>query len=88
MENNKIIENSGLSDDINIQNAFAELTNNNHSVENSLYWINEYIKDCKYCKDKVIKILKIKKLLEISQANIDEAFIILDNIVSTSRKEV
>jgi hypothetical protein len=88
MENNIIIVNPGLSDNINLQNAFAELTNNNHSVENSLYWINEYIKDCKYCKDKVIKILKIKKLLEIAQANIDEAFIILDNIVSTFRKEM
>jgi hypothetical protein len=75
MENNKIIINSGLSDNINIQNAFAELTNNNHSTENALYWINKYIgKDEKICK--------IKKLLEISQANIDEAFIILDNIVS------
>jgi hypothetical protein len=72
-----MIVNSGLSDNINIQNAFAELTNNNHSVENSLYWINKYLKD--YKDDKIIK---IKKLLEISQANIDEAFIILDNIVS------
>ena len=71
------IVNSGLSDNINIQNAFAELTNNNHYVENSLYWINEYLKNCK--DDKIIK---IKKLLEISQSNIDEAFIILDNIVS------
>ena len=77
MENNKIIVNSGLSDNINIQNAFAELINNNNSAENSLYWINEYLK---YCKDD--KIIKIKKLLEISQANIDEAFKILDNIVS------
>jgi hypothetical protein len=77
MENNKIIVNSGLSDNINIQNAFAELTNDNHSVENSLYWINEYLKN--YKDDKIIK---IKKLLEISQANIEEAFIILDNIVS------
>ena len=77
MENNKIIVNSGLSDNTNIQNAFAELTSNNHSVENSLYWINEYLK---YCKDD--KIIEIKKLLEISQANIDKAFIILDNIVS------
>lgn len=76
MENNKIIVNSDLSDNINIQNAFAELTNIN-SVENSLYWINEYLKDCK--DDKIIE---IKKLLEISKANIDEAFIILDNIVS------
>ena len=67
---------SGLSDNINIQNAFSELTNIN-SVENSLYWINEYLKDCK--DDKIIE---IKKLLEISKANIDEAFIILDNIVS------
>ena len=72
------IVNSGLSDNINIQNAFAELTNNNHhSLENSLYWINQYLKDCK--DDKIIK---IKKLLEFSQANIDEAFTILDNIVS------
>lgn len=77
MENNKIIVNSGLSDNINIQNAFTELTNDNHSVENSLYWINEYLKDCK--DDKIIK---IKKILEISQANIEEAFIILDNILS------
>ena len=77
MDNNKIIVNSGLSDNINIQNAFAVLTDDNHFVENSLYWINEYLKDCK--DDKIIK---IKKLLEISQANIDEAFIILDNIVS------
>ena len=77
MENNKIIVNSGLLNNINIQNAFSELTNNNHSVENSLYWINEYLKDCK--DDKIIK---IKKLLEISQANIEEAFIILDNTVS------
>jgi hypothetical protein len=77
MENNKIIVNSDLSDNINIQNAFSELTNDNHFVENSLYWINKYLKDCK--NDKIIK---IKKLLEISQANIDEAFIILDNIVS------
>ena len=69
------IVNSGLSDNINIQNAFAELTN--HSLENSLYWINQYLKDCK--DDKIIK---IKKLLEFSQANIDEAFTILDNIVS------
>ena len=69
------IVNSGLSDNINIQNAFAELTN--HSLENSLYWINQYLKDCK--DDKIIK---IKKLLEFSQANIDEAFVILDNIVS------
>lgn len=76
MENNKIIVNSDLSDNINIQNAFSELTNIN-SVENSLYWINEYLKDCK--DDKIIE---IKKLLEISKANIDEAFIILDNIVS------
>ena len=76
MENNKIIVNSGLSDNINIQNAFAELTNDNH-IENSLYWINEYLKDCK--DDKIIQ---IKKLLEISKANIDEAFIILYNIVS------
>jgi len=43
MENNKIIVNSTLSDNINIQNAFAELTNDNHSIENSLYWINEYL---------------------------------------------
>jgi hypothetical protein len=77
MENNKIIVNSGLPDNINIQNAFTELTNDNHSVENSLYWINEYLKDCK--DDKIIK---IKKILEISQANIEEAFIILDNILS------
>jgi len=77
LENNKIIINSGLSDNINIQNAFSELTNNNNSVENSLYWINQYLQDCK--DDKIIK---IKKLLEISQANIDEAFMILDNIVS------
>jgi hypothetical protein len=77
MENNKIIINSGLSDNINIQNAFAELTNNNHSIENSLYWINEYLKN-----GKDDKIIKIKKSLEISQAIIDEAFIILDNIVS------
>jgi len=77
MENNKIIVNSGLSDNINIQNAFAELTNNNHSIESTLYWINKYLKDCN--DDKIIK---IKKLLEISKANIDEAFIILDNIVS------
>ena len=77
MENNKIIVNSVLSDNINIQNAFVELINNNHSLENSLYWINNYLKDCK--DDKIIK---IKKLLEISQANIDEAFIILNNIVS------
>jgi hypothetical protein len=75
METNKIIVNSGLSDNINIQNAFAELTNI-HSVENSLYWINEYLKDCK--DDKIIE---IKKLLEISKANLDEAFIILDNIM-------
>jgi hypothetical protein len=34
MENNKIIVISGLSDNINIQNAFTELTNDNHSVEN------------------------------------------------------
>ena len=80
MENNKIIVNSGLSDNINIQNAFVELTNNNNSLENSLYWINKYIKDCKDCKDD--KIIKIKKLLEIAQVNIDEAFIMLDNIVS------
>jgi len=80
MENNKIIVNSDFSNNVNIQNAFAELTNNNHSVENSLYWINNYIKDCKDCKND--KIIKIKKLLEISQANIDEAFIMLDNIVS------
>jgi hypothetical protein len=77
MENNKIIVSSRLSDNINIQNAFVELTNNGHSVENSLYWINKYLKDCK--DDKIIK---IKKLLEKSQSNIDEAFIILDNIVS------
>jgi hypothetical protein len=77
MENNKIIVNSSLSDNINIQNAFAELTNNNHSIESTLYWINKYLKDCN--DDKIIK---IKKLLEISKANIDEAFIILDNIVS------
>ena len=37
MENNKLIVNSGLSDNINIQNAFTELINNNHSAENSLY---------------------------------------------------
>lgn len=78
MENNTIIVNSDLLDNVNIQNAFAELTNNNHSVENSLYWINKYIKD--YKDDKIIK---IKQLLEISQANIDEAFIMLDNIVSS-----
>jgi hypothetical protein len=53
MENNKIIVNSVLSDNINIQNAFAELTNDNHSVEKSLYWINEYLKDCK--DDKIIR---------------------------------
>ena len=77
MDNDKIIINSGLSDNINITNAFVQLTNNNHSVENSLYWINKYLKDCD--DDKIIK---IKKLLEISLANIEEAFIILDNIVS------
>jgi hypothetical protein len=77
MENTKIIVNSDVSVNINIQNAFVELTNNNNSLENSLYWINEYLKNCK--DDKIIK---IKKLLEISQANINEAFIILDNIVS------
>ena len=82
MGNNKIIVNSDLSDNINIQNAFAELTNNNNSVENSLYWINEYIQNCKKQNCKNDKIIKIKKLLEIAQANIDEAFIMLDNIVS------
>ena len=71
MDNNKIVANSGLY----IQNAFVELTNDNHSAENALYWINKYIgKDDKICK--------IKKLLEIAQANIDEAYIMLDNIVS------
>jgi len=77
MDNNKITVNSVLSNNINIQNSFTELTNNNHSVENSLYWINEYLKD--YKDDKIIK---IKKLLEISQSNLDEAFIMLDDIVS------
>ena len=72
-----------MENNINIHNAFAELSNENHSVENSLYWINKYLEDCKDDKDdKIIKIIKIKKLLEISQANIDEAFIMLDNIVS------
>jgi hypothetical protein len=69
-----------MENNINIQNAFTELSNNNHSIENSLYWINKYIKECKDGKDN--KIIKLKKLLEISQANIDEAFIILDNILS------
>ena len=78
MENNETIVKSCSSNNINIQNAFTELTNNNSSLENSLYWINEYIK---VCKDD--KIIKIKKLLEISKANIDEAFIMLDNIVSS-----
>lgn len=82
MENNKIIVNSALSNNINIQNAFSELTNNNHSVENSLSWINQYIQDCKG-KDTDDKIIKIKQLLEISQANIEEAFKMLDNINST-----
>jgi len=75
MDNNKNVANSGLSDNIYIQNAFVELTNDNHSIENALYWINKYIgKDEKICK--------IKKLLEIAQANTDEAFKMLDNIVS------
>ena len=78
MNNNKIIVKYCSTDNINIKNAFTELTNNNNSLENSLYWINEYIK---VCKDD--KIIKIKKLLEISKANIDEAFIMLDNIVSS-----
>ena len=63
-----------MENNIFIQNAFVELTNNNHFIENSLYWIKE-------CKDN--KIIKIKQLLEIAQANIDEAFIMLDNIVSS-----
>lgn len=78
MENNETIVKSCLTDNINIKNAFTELTINNHSLDNSLYWINEYIKVCKHDK-----IIKIKKLLEISQANIDEAFIMLDNILSS-----
>ena len=77
MDNNEIIVKYCSTDNINIKNAFTELTNNNHFLDNSLYWINEYIK---VCKDD--KIIKIKKLLEVSQANIDEAFIMLDNIVS------
>lgn len=78
MENNEIIVNSCLSNNININNAFTELTNNNNSIENSLYWINEYMK-----VGNDDKIIKIKKLLEISKATIDEAFIMLDNIVSS-----
>ena len=77
MENNKKIVNSDLSDNLNIQNAFSELTNNNHFLENSLYWINKYLNNYKHDE-----IIKIKKLLEITQANIDEVFIILDNIIS------
>ena len=77
MENNKNIVNSDLSDNLNIQNAFSELTNNNHFLENSLYWINKYLNNYKHDE-----IVKIKKLLEITQANIDEVFIILDNIIS------
>ena len=77
MENNKKIVNSDLSDNLNIQNAFSELTNNNHFLENSLYWINKYLNNYKHDE-----IVKIKKLLEITQANIDEVFIILDNIIS------
>ena len=49
----------------------------NSTYENCVICINQYLKDCK--DDKIIK---IKKLLEFSQANIDEAFVILDNIVS------
>ena len=77
MENNKKMGNSDLSDNLNIQNAFSELTNNNHFLENSLYWINKYLNNYKHDE-----IVKIKKLLEITQANIDEVFIILDNIIS------
>lgn len=41
---------------INIQNAFIELANDNHSIENSLYWLNKYILECKDCKkDKIIR---------------------------------
>jgi len=79
MENNKIIVDSDLTYNKNIQNAFAQLTGYNNSVESSLAWINDYLKDCKDPDDKIIK---VKKLLEISIANLDEAFTILDNIVS------
>ena len=80
-KNNKIVVNSsGLSNNVNIQNAFVELINDNHYIENSIYWLNKYIEECKECKDDII--IKIKNLLEISQANINEAFIILDNMVS------
>lgn len=81
----KIFSTSDLSNNVNIQNAFAELTNDNHFVENSLYWIDEYIeKDSdKYIeKDKDDLIIKIKKLLENSIENINKAFIMLDTLVS------
>jgi len=65
---------------INIQNAFTELVNDNHSIENSLYWLNKYILECKDCKND--KIIKIKKLLELSHSNMNEAFIMLDTLIS------
>lgn len=68
-----------MENNINIQNSFSELTNDNHFIENSLYWLNKYILECN-CKDD--KIIKIKKLLEISHDNINEAFIMLNTIIS------
>jgi hypothetical protein len=81
----KISSTADLSNNVNIQNAFSELTNDNHFVENSLYWLNEYIekdldKDIKKNEDDLI--IKIKKLLEISNDNINAAFIMLDTLVS------
>jgi hypothetical protein len=65
------------SNNINIQNAFSELSNHNHTVENSLYWLNKYLEE-----NDDVTIIKIKKLLEIASTNINEAFIMLDTLVS------
>jgi hypothetical protein len=75
-QTNKIVLNSKYKNNLNIQNAFAELTNDNHYIENSLYWLNKYIEE-----NNDDEIIKINNLLVVSQANIQKAFIKLNNII-------
>jgi hypothetical protein len=75
-QTNKIVLNSKYKNNLNIQNAFVELTNDNHYIENSLYWLNKYIEE-----NNDDEIIKINNLLVVSQANIQKAFIKLNNII-------
>jgi hypothetical protein len=71
MENNN---KQSLSQNENLQTAFRELCNNTNAIKNTIYWLDKYLETNENDKNTILKICKLKVLLEVANRNVDYVF--------------